>query len=104
VRRPVFAWMIMAACMVFGLICFQRLGVSQLPEVVQPILTLNLSWPGAASQVIEAEMVNPMEEVLMQVQGIKNMESTLMEGTARIKLEFYWGVNIDAALQEVNSR
>jgi len=30
IRRPVFAWMLMAALMFFGVICFFQLGVSQL--------------------------------------------------------------------------
>lgn len=104
IRRPVFAWMIMAASVVFGLISFSRLGVSRLPDVTQPILTINVSWPGAAPEVMEADVVNPLEEAVMSVQGIKNMESTIMQGMARIKLEFYLDRDIDAALQETNSR
>jgi multidrug efflux pump subunit AcrB len=36
IRRPVFAWMLMGALMLFGAICFFHLGVSQLPEATQP--------------------------------------------------------------------
>lgn len=104
IRRPVFAWMIMAACFVFGAISFTRLGVSQLPDVTFPVLTINISWPGAAPEVMEADIINPLEEALMSVQGIKNLESNIMQGSARIKLEFYMDRNIDAALQDTNSR
>ena len=41
IRRPVFAWMIMAALMFFGVICFLQLGVSQLPEATPPVLTIS---------------------------------------------------------------
>ena len=33
IRRPVFAWMLMAALILFGAISFKRLGISQLPDV-----------------------------------------------------------------------
>lgn len=104
IRRPVFAWMIMAACLVFGAISFQRLGVSQLPDVTRPVLTIRVNWPGAAPEVLEAEVINPLEEAVISVQGVKNIESTVMQGVARIKLEFYLERDIEAALQETNAR
>ncbi len=104
IRRPVFAWMIMAACIVFGVLSFQRLGVSQLPDVTMPILTITVNWSGAAPEVMEADVVNPIEEAIMSVQGVKNIESTMMQGLARIKLEFYLDRDIEAALQETNSK
>ena len=47
IRRPVFAWMLMCALMFFGTICFFQLGVSQLPEATQPVLTINAKWMNA---------------------------------------------------------
>lgn len=104
IRRPVFAWMIMAACLVFGSIAFSRLGVSLLPDVTRPVLTVSASWPGAAPEVMEAEIVNPLEEAVMSVQGLKNLEATMMQGSARLKLEFFTDRDIEAALQETNAK
>jgi multidrug efflux pump subunit AcrB len=42
IHRPVFAWMLMGALMFFSTICFFHLGVSQLPEASQPILTISV--------------------------------------------------------------
>ncbi|MDD2752725.1 MAG: efflux RND transporter permease subunit, partial [Candidatus Omnitrophica bacterium] len=53
IRRPVFAWMLMFALMLFGLISYSRLGVSQLPDVDFPVVSVNLSWEGAAPEVME---------------------------------------------------
>jgi multidrug efflux pump subunit AcrB len=58
IRRPVFAWMLMSALMFFGVICFLQLGVSQLPEATQPVLTISAEWTGAAPEVMETEIVN----------------------------------------------
>ena len=70
IRRPVFAWMLMSALMFFGAICFFQLGVSQLPEATQPVLTISAGWTGAAPEVMETEIVNPIEQAVISVQGI----------------------------------
>jgi HAE1 family hydrophobic/amphiphilic exporter-1 len=104
IRRPVFAWMLMSALMFFGTICFFHLGVSQLPETTQPVLTISAQWVGASPEVMETEIVNPIEQAVISVQGIQDIESNMRQGTANIKLSFYTQKDIDAALQETNSK
>lgn len=103
VKRPVFAWMLMSASIIFGAICFGRLGVSLLPDVEVPNVLVQVQWPGAAPEVMETEIVDQMEQALVNVSGIKNLNSTIYQGVAQISLEFYPGRNADAALLEVQS-
>jgi HAE1 family hydrophobic/amphiphilic exporter-1 len=104
IRRPVFAWMLMSALMFFGVICFFHLGVSQLPEATPPVLTIAASWTGAPPEVMETEIVNPIEQAVISVQGIDDIESNMRQGMASIKLTFQNDKDIDAALQETNSK
>jgi HAE1 family hydrophobic/amphiphilic exporter-1 len=104
IRRPVFAWMLMFALMFFGAICFFRLGVSQLPDATPPILTISADWVGAAPEVMETQVVNPIEQAVISVQGIADIESDIRQGYCSIKLTFQTGKDIDAALQETNSK
>ena len=104
IRRPVFAWMLMGALMLFGAICFFHLGVSQLPEATQPVLTISVAWTGASPEVMETQIVNPIEQAVIAVEGIQDIESNMREGFASIKLTFQTHKNIDAALQETNSK
>src|SRR5271170_741842 len=104
IRRPVFAWMLMSALMFFGVICFFHLGVSQLPEATQPVLTIQATWTGAPPEVMETEIVNPIEQAVISVQGIQDVEANMRQGMASIKLTFYTTKDIDAALQETNSK
>ncbi|MDD2676722.1 MAG: efflux RND transporter permease subunit [Methylacidiphilaceae bacterium] len=104
IRRPVAAWMLMAALVFFGILCLFSLGVSRLPDVTYPVLTVVAQWPGASPEVMEAEVVDPLEEVLMSVQGIQDVTTTVMQGVARIQLDFRLDRDIDAALQETNSK
>jgi len=104
IRRPVFAWMLMSMLMIFGAICVGRLGVSQLPAFTFPVLTINISWPGAAPELMESEIVNRVEEAVISVEGVKNIQSTMRQGTAQVKVEFQFSRDIDAALQETNAK
>jgi HAE1 family hydrophobic/amphiphilic exporter-1 len=104
IRRPVFAWMLMFALMFFGAICFFRLGVSQLPEATPAVLTISASWAGAAPEVMETQVVDPIEQAVISVQGVQDIESNMRQGSASVKLTFDSHKDIDAALQETNSR
>jgi len=104
IRRPVFAWMLMSAFIIFGAIGLGRLGVSQMPDVDFPVLVINLSWPGAAPDVMESEIVDPLEQAVIATQGLKDMSSSIQLGQAAITLEFNINRNVDAALTEVQSK
>lgn len=103
IKRPVFAWMLMTALIVFGGISLMRLGISQMPDVDFPVLDIRVTYEGAAPAIIEAEIVEPIEGRVMAIEGIKEMRSSIQNGVANVKLEFEIGRNIDAALQEVQA-
>lgn len=103
IRRPVFAWILMFALICFGAICLNRMGISQMPDVDFPILNISVNYEGAAPEVVEADLLAPMEERLLMIEGIKEMRSNASQGIGRISLEFDIKRNIDVALQEVQS-
>jgi len=104
IRRPVFAWMLMAALIVFGAIGLSRLGVSEQPDVDFPVLTINATWGGAAPEVMETEVVDKIEEEVISTQGLRDVTSQIQQGQASITLEFDIDRNVDAALTEVQSK
>lgn len=104
IKRPVFAWMLMLALMVFGAICFTRLGVSQLPDVDFPILSVSVSLPGAAPEVMETEVADILEDAVMGVSGIKEVSSSSAQGQTSLTIEFELNKDIDIALQEVQTK
>lgn len=104
IKNPVFAWMLMASLILFGAIGFQRMGVSQMPEVDFPVISVHLSWEGAAPEVMESDVVDVAEDVLMSIQGIRDLSSSIRLGTANITVEFELERDIDVALQEVQTK
>ncbi len=104
IKNPVFGWMLMIGILVFGWISFERLGISQLPDVDFPVITVNVTWEGAAPEVIETEVTDIIEDAVMSVEGIKEVSSESRQGSAQIKIDFEIERNVDLALQDVQAK
>ncbi len=104
IKNPVFAWMLMLGLIVFGAIGFQRLGVSQMPDVEFPVISVQLTWEGAAPEVMETDVVDVVEDVLTSIQGVRDLSSTTRQGAATLTIEFDLERDIDLALQEVQTK
>ncbi len=104
IKNPVFAWMLMIGLIVFGWIGFNRMGMSLMPDVDFPVLTITTTWEGAAPEVMETEVTDPMEDAIMTVEGVKEVSSTSRQGVSIIKVELELDRNIDTALQEVQTK
>ncbi len=104
IKNPVFAWMLMAALILFGAISFSRMGVSQMPDVDFPVVNVSITNQGAAPVVMETEIVDIVEDAVMTVEGVRHVTSTSREGSANITIEFNLNRDIDVALQEVQTK
>jgi hydrophobe/amphiphile efflux-1 (HAE1) family protein len=104
IRRPVFAWMLMAGLILFGLISATRMGISQLPDVDFPVVTIKVDYPGAAPEVIESNVVDVIEDAVMTIEGVRSVSSTSRYATASISVEFDLNRNIADALQDVQNK
>lgn len=104
IKNPVFAWMMMAALMIFGIISYGRLGVGQLPDVDFPIVSVSMTWEGAAPEVMETDVVDIAEDALMGIQGVREISSSIQQGNANIIIELELNRDIDAAVQDVKTK
>lgn len=94
----------MFGLILFGAISFSRMGVSQLPDVDFPVLTVSVGLEGAAPEVMESTVVDFIEDAVMTVEGLTSVTSTAKSGSASISLEFNLDKDIDVALQEVQTK
>src|SRR6185503_1302674 len=67
-------------------------------------ITVSLSWPGAAPSAVERELVEPLEQAISQVEGVKQISSQARQGSARVTATFDISRNVDLALQDVQAR
>ena len=104
IRRPVFAWMFMSALIIFGGISFTRMGISSLPDVDFPVITISLNLTGAAPEVMETDVVDIIENSVMAIQGVRKVSSTSKNTAATVTVELELTRNIDLAMQDVQAK
>ncbi|HEY1407282.1 MAG TPA: efflux RND transporter permease subunit [Spirochaetota bacterium] len=104
IKNNVFAWMLMLGLIVFGAIGFSMLGISQLPDIDFPVLTVSVSWEGADPETMESSVADVIEDAVMSIADIRSVSSVSGEGYTNILIEFEMSRNIDAALEEVQTK
>ena len=104
IRRPVFATMMIVALLLFGIISRQRIGVALYPEVDFPNVSIFTTLQGASPEVVETELTDPIEDAISSVEGIKHINSSNLQGSSQVKVEFNLEREIDTAAQDIRDK
>ena len=96
--------MLMSALIIFGIISYGQIGVSQLPDVDFPVISVNITWEGAAPEVMETDVVDIVEDSLMSIEGVREISSSIRQGAAAVTIQFELGRSLDAAVQDVQTK
>ncbi len=104
VNRPVTVAMFFAGIAVIGIIAFTYISVDFLPSIQVPELIVQTSYPGASPEEVEKQISEPIESILGTVGGVKRVISISREGLSLVRLQFYWGTDIDYAMLEVREK
>ena len=99
-HRPVAVSMVFLAAVVFGLLSYQGLPVTLMPELSYPTLTVRTEYPGAAPEEVENDISRRIEEQLGVVGGLRRMSSVSRAGVSDVVLEFAWDTPMSDAVQE----
>ena len=103
IRRPVMTTLLMAAFLIFGVIAYRALPVSELPSVDFPTIAVSASLPGASPETMAAAVATPLESQFSTIAGLDSMTSTSAQGSTSITLQFTLDRDIDAAAQDVQA-
>lgn len=103
ILRPVMTTLLMVALLSIGILAFDKISVSNLPDVNYPTITVSASFPGANPETMANTVATPLEKVFMTIPGIKNVTSSNTLGATSIILEFEIDRNIDLAAVDVES-
>jgi HAE1 family hydrophobic/amphiphilic exporter-1 len=101
VRRPVLAVVINSLIVVGGLAAFLGVEVRELPEVDQPVITINTQFAGAAADTVDREVTQAIEGGVARVQGVTDISSSSSYGRSQVTMTFADGTNLDAATSDV---
>src|ERR1043166_8828052 len=101
IKRPVMTTLVMLGILVFGLMSYRLLSVSNLPNVDFPTIQVNASLPGASPETMASAVATPLEKQFSTIAGVDQMTSSSTLGSTSITLQFTLDRSIDAAAQDV---
>ena len=101
IRRPVVTVVSMVALVVFGTFAFLNLDTDEFPEVNPPFVVVAVPYPGASPDVVEREVVDPIEEAIAGISGVDRIQSDAMDGFASIIVMFDFEKDAQQASQDV---
>ncbi len=104
IRRPVATSMLYVAIAVVGVVSFLRLPIDLLPDVSFPTLSVWTSYPDAGPAEVERFVTEPVEAALSRVPGVRSVDSRSREGQSLVRLQFYWGTDMEFAMLHVRER
>src|SRR3989475_992888 len=103
IRRPVLTTLLMAAILLFGIMGFRLLPVSDLPNVDFPTIQVSAALPGASPETMASAVATPLEKQFTTIAGIDSMTSSSALGLTQITIQFSLDRSIDAAAQDVQA-
>ena len=103
IHRPIATGLIMAGILIFGIMGYRLLPVSELPNVDYPTIQVSASLPGASPDTMASSVATPLEKQFSTIAGIDNMTSASAQGSTSIVIQFSLSRDIDAAAQDVQS-
>lgn len=103
IKRPVMTCLVMAAVLIFGIVAYRELAVSDLPNVDFPTIQVSANLAGASPRTMASAVATPLEKQFTTIAGLSSMNSTSALGTTQITLQFDLNRNIDGAAQDVQA-
>ncbi|MFH1707264.1 MAG: efflux RND transporter permease subunit [Planctomycetota bacterium] len=104
INQRVMTFMGVLALVIMGAVTIFRIPLNLMPEVEFPFVMVKTILPGAAPDVVEADVTDKVEEAVSEVAGIKNLDSTSLESLSFIFIEFELGQNVSDKAQEVRDK
>ncbi|MEM7617143.1 MAG: efflux RND transporter permease subunit [Pseudomonadota bacterium] len=104
VKRPVFASVLSLLLIIFGIVSFTRLSLREYPNIDAPIVTIEVTYPGAPANIVETRITEIIEERISGIEGIESIESESEDGESKVTIEFSIDQDIDAAANDVRDR
>jgi len=101
IRRPVMTTLVMAGLLIFGVVAYRLLPVSELPNVDFPTLQVTAGLPGASPETMASSVATPLEKEFSTIAGLDSMTSTSAQGSSQITLQFSMDRDLDGAAQDV---
>src|SRR3954447_18429340 len=101
IKKPLVGVVAMLTLAVFGLFALLRLKTDEFPDVAPPVVTVGIPYPGASPDGVEKEILDPIEEQIFSISGVKQVNGKAYDGYGFILVEFQFGKDLMEATQDL---
>lgn len=103
-RRPVGSIVLSIAIILFGYVGYTFLGVREYPAIDPPTISVRTSYTGAAAEIIESQITEPLEKSINGIEGVRSVSSSSQVGQSNITVEFDVGADLEKAANDVRDK
>lgn len=101
IKRPLLTVVAMLALVGFGLVALFQLQTDEFPEVQPPVVLATVIYPGASPEQVEREVLEPIEEAIQSISGVKSINGEARDGFAQIVTQFVYSKDLQEATQDI---
>jgi HAE1 family hydrophobic/amphiphilic exporter-1 len=101
IRKPLITVVSMVALVVFGLFALLKLKTDEFPDVAPPVVVVGIPYPGASPDGVEKEILDPIEEQIASISGVKHISGKAYDGFGQIIVEFEFSKDLAEATQDL---
>jgi HAE1 family hydrophobic/amphiphilic exporter-1 len=103
IKRPIVTITSMVALVIFGLVALANLQTDEFPDIQQPIVAVTIIYPGASPDVVEREIVEPIEDAIFSISGVDGPKTTssAIDGLAQFTVFFDFEKDVQQASQDI---
>jgi HAE1 family hydrophobic/amphiphilic exporter-1 len=101
IKRPLITVVSMLALVGFGLVALFQLQTDEFPEVQPPVVLTTVIYPGASPEQVEREVLDPIEEAIQSISGVKSINGEARDGFAQIITQFVYEKPLQEATQDI---
>ena len=103
-RRPIAVFMAFTACFIVGMVTYNTLPVSLLPDIAIPDITVQVTGENTSARELENTVMRTLRSQLMQVGRLEDLRSETRDGSGIVRMRFEHGTKTDLEFIEVNEK
>lgn len=103
IKNKLAIWIVTIFITVFGLYSANNMKMEQLPNINEPIVNIQTIYPGASPEEILKKVTEPVEQQVLNLEGVKNVISSSLQDASSIQVEYGFDKDLEEAEREIEN-
>src|SRR5262245_61645951 len=104
IKRPIITVVVTMILVVFGAVALLQLDTDEYPDIDAPVVVVSIPYPGASPDVVEREVLDPIEEAISGISGVDKLHGSALDSFGNVIVEFVFGKDTRQATQEIRDK